>query len=102
MGAAAEPTGDLHLGSFTDDGPWVVHPTARVHILAEIGQISMHFATTHGERLAPELGLDLSTCQWDLDGVQAGLGLEQGEATTDRDVNERRQLLRRRLRRKGR
>ena len=29
-------------------------------ILGEIGEVSMHFATTHGERLAGELGIDLS------------------------------------------
>ena len=35
---------------------------------AEIGEVSMHFATAHGERLAAELGLDLSGYQVDLDG----------------------------------
>ncbi len=45
-------------------------------LLAEIGEVSMHFANNHGERIAAELGLDLSDYQVDLEGVKAGLGLD--------------------------
>jgi ubiquinone biosynthesis protein len=66
-------------------------------LLAEIGQVSMHFATTHGERLANELGFDVSGWQLDLEGVKAGLGLESEEGTTYREFQERRDLIRERL-----
>jgi hypothetical protein len=60
----------------------------------------MHFATRHGERIANDLGLDLSGYQIDLEGVKAGLGLEQGDGTTYRDLQERRELIRSRLQKK--
>jgi ubiquinone biosynthesis protein len=69
-------------------------------LLAEVGQVSMHFATTHGERIANDLGLDLSSYRIDLDGVKAGLGLEAGDGTTYRDLQERRELIRTRLQKK--
>src|SRR3546814_3921151 len=41
-------------------------------IIGEIGNVSMHFATVHGERLAGELGLDPSAgYELDLSGVKA-------------------------------
>ena len=69
-------------------------------LLAEIGQVSMHFATTHGERIANDLGLDLSGYEVDLEAVKAGLGLEAGDGTTYRDLQERRELIRTRLQKK--
>ncbi|HJR25579.1 MAG TPA: AarF/UbiB family protein [Acidimicrobiales bacterium] len=66
-------------------------------LLAEVGEVSMHFATRHGERIANELGLDLSDYQVDLEGVKAGLGLDAGDGTTYRDLQERRELIRTRL-----
>jgi ubiquinone biosynthesis protein len=71
-------------------------------LLAEIGQISMHFATTHGERLAAELGLDVSGFEVDLEGLKAGLGLDEQDGTTYRDLQERRELIRSRLQKRGR
>jgi ubiquinone biosynthesis protein len=69
-------------------------------LLAEIGQVSMHFATTHGERIANDLGLDLSGYEVDLEAVKAGLGLDAGDGTTYRDLQERRELIRTRLQKK--
>jgi ubiquinone biosynthesis protein len=66
-------------------------------ILAEIGEVTMHFATTHGERLSAELGFDLSTYNVDLDGVKAGLGLDADAGTTYKDLQERRELISKRL-----
>jgi ubiquinone biosynthesis protein len=66
-------------------------------LLAEIGEVSMHFANTHGERLAAQLGFDVSGFQIDLDGVKAGLGLDAEDGTTYRDLQERRELIRTRL-----
>jgi ubiquinone biosynthesis protein len=71
-----------------------------VDLLAEIGEVSMHFANVHGERLAAELGFDVSGYQLDLDGVKAGLGLSDDDGTTYRDLQERRELIRTRLSKK--
>ena len=67
-------------------------------ILAEIAAIAMHFATTHGERLAAEIGMDPTTYRVDLAGVKGSLGLEdEVERFTYRDLQERRELIRKRL-----
>ncbi|MGQ0832663.1 MAG: ABC1 kinase family protein [Microthrixaceae bacterium] len=68
-------------------------------IIGEIGNISMHFATTHGERLAGELGLDPGAYELDLSGVRASFGYEQGTegAVTYRDLQARREIIRTRL-----
>ena len=66
-------------------------------LLAEIGEVSMHFATTHGERLAAELGFDVSGFEIDLEGVKAGLGLDAEDGTTYRDLQARRELISSRL-----
>jgi ubiquinone biosynthesis protein len=71
-------------------------------LLAEIGEVAMHFATTHGERLASQLGIDVSGFELDLEGVKAGLGLDEQDGTTYRDLQERRDLIRNRLQKKGR
>jgi ubiquinone biosynthesis protein len=71
-----------------------------VDLLAEIGEVSMHFANVHGERLAAELGFDVSGFELDLDGVKAGLGLNADDGTTYRDLQERRELIRSRLQKK--
>ncbi len=71
-----------------------------VDLLAEIGEVSMHFANVHGERLAAELGFDVSGYRLDLDGVKAGLGLSDDDGTTYRDLQERRELIRTRLSKK--
>jgi ubiquinone biosynthesis protein len=68
-------------------------------IIGEIGAVSMHFATTHGERLAGELGLDPDAYELDLSGVRASFGYEEGfeGAVTYRDLQERREIIRNRL-----
>ena len=70
-------------------------------LLAEIGEVSMHFATAHGDRLAAELGFDVSGYKVDLEGVKAGLGLSEGDGTTYRDLQERREIIRSRLQKRG-
>jgi ubiquinone biosynthesis protein len=68
-------------------------------IIGEIGNISMHLATTHGERLAGDLGLDPTTYELDLSGVRASFGYEQGTegAVTYRELQARREIIRNRL-----
>jgi ubiquinone biosynthesis protein len=72
-------------------------------IIGEIGNVSMHFATTHGDRLAGELGLDPGAYELDLSGVRASFGYEAGTegAVTYRDLQERRQIIRDRLQKRG-
>ena len=73
-------------------------------IIAEIGAVSMHFATVHGERLAGELGLDPGSYELDLSGVRASFGYEAGTegAVTYRDLQARRDIIRARLQKRGR
>jgi ubiquinone biosynthesis protein len=67
-------------------------------IFGEIADISMHFATTHGERIAEELGLDPDAWQLDMTGVKASFGLDDSvEKLTYRDLQERRATIRGRL-----
>jgi ubiquinone biosynthesis protein len=72
-------------------------------IIGEIGNISMHFATTHGERLAGELGLDPDAYQLDLSGVRASFGYEEGTegAVTYRELQARREVIRDRLQKRS-
>ncbi len=73
-------------------------------IIGEIGHVSMHFATVHGERIAGELGLD-PDARYDLDlsGVKASFGLESSvESVSYRDLQARRDLIRSRLQKRSR
>ena len=68
-------------------------------LLAEITQISMYFAQRHGERLATELGIEATGVEFDLDGVKAGFGLDTSvESLTYRQLQERRELIQKRMR----
>jgi ubiquinone biosynthesis protein len=73
-------------------------------IIGEIGAVSMHFATTHGERLAGELGLDPDAYQLDLTGVRASFGYEEAATgpVTYRELQERREVIRSRLQKRTR
>ncbi|HLT17463.1 MAG TPA: AarF/UbiB family protein [Acidimicrobiales bacterium] len=73
-------------------------------IIGEIGNVSMHFATAHGERLAAELGMDPADYQLDLTGVRASFGLDEdtGGPVTYRDLQRRREVIRSRLQRRPR
>jgi ubiquinone biosynthesis protein len=69
-------------------------------ILAEITNISLHFATRHGARLGEELGVDVLS-ELDLTGVKAGFGVDQSvERLTHRDLQARRALIQQRMRRR--
>jgi ubiquinone biosynthesis protein len=70
-------------------------------ILGEIAQVSMRFATVHGERLANDLGIDTSSFEVDLSALKMGLGLEEEERVTYKDLAERRDLIRDRLQKRG-
>src|SRR4051794_17070067 len=67
-------------------------------IFSEIADISMHFANTHGEAIAAELGLDPEAWQLDMTGVKASFGLDESvESLTYHDLQERRAIIRDRL-----
>lgn len=69
-----------------------------IDLFAEITQISMYFASTHGERLFAEIGFDADRFQVDLTGVKDSMGLDRGlEQFTWRDLQERRDLIRTRF-----
>ncbi len=69
-------------------------------LFAEITHLSMYFATTHGERIAAEIGVAPSDYVMDLSGIKAGFGVDPSTTTTltYADLQERRDLIRSRLR----
>jgi ubiquinone biosynthesis protein len=71
-------------------------------LFAEITHISTYFATTHGERIANELGVDpedQGLYEVDLASVKASFGVTDDTSTlTARELRERRDLIRQRLR----
>ena len=72
-------------------------------IIGQIGEVSMHFATAHGERIAAELGLDTGAYELDLTGVKASFGLDESvEGVSYRDLQQRREVIRDRLSKRGR
>ncbi len=72
-------------------------------LFGEVAFIATHFATTHGQAIASELGVDPNTYRMDLDGIKAGFGVDPEEATglTYAELRERRELIRGRLRGRG-
>ncbi|MEX1217385.1 MAG: AarF/UbiB family protein [Acidimicrobiales bacterium] len=71
-------------------------------IFAEITQISMYFAQTHGEKLFAEVGFDAAAFQIDLGGVKDSIGLEHSvDRFTYRDLQERRELIKSRFEKRG-
>jgi len=72
-------------------------------LFAEITQISMYFAATHGEAIARDIGIDPRMHELDLSGIKASFGVDPDavERLTYRDLQERRELIRERFRRRG-
>jgi ubiquinone biosynthesis protein len=70
-------------------------------LFSEIAHISLYFADTHGERIAADIGIDPRTYELDMAGVKASFGVEDSvDSLTYRDIQERRETIRNRL--KGR
>ena len=68
-------------------------------LFAEITHIAMYFATTHGEKLAAEIGMDPAEWEFDPEGMKAAFGVDNTvETMTYRDLQARRDTIRRRLR----
>lgn len=67
-------------------------------ILEEITHITMYFATTHGEKIAAEMGMAPDSWELDIEGVKAGFGIsDEVDRLTYRDLQQRRETIRRRL-----
>jgi ubiquinone biosynthesis protein len=72
-------------------------------ILAEIQQVHAEIALRHGARLAAELGLDPEFAnQFDMEAIKAAMGVPGVEKLTYREVQERRDVVRKRLEEKRR
>ncbi len=69
-----------------------------VDLFAEITWIAMWFAEQHGEKIAAEMGIDLSTAAVDLDGLRASIGVDSSVQTlTHRELQQRREIIRKRF-----
>ena len=69
-----------------------------VDILGEVVAVATYFSERHGERIARDVGFDVLSAPIDLDGYRAALGSpDQTDSITFRDLQERRELNRRRL-----
>jgi ubiquinone biosynthesis protein len=76
-----------------------------VDLFGEIAHVANYMASAHGERIADEIGFKADRWELDIDGMRAAMGLPaDGETITHRDLQERRQVIRKRMeeRRKGR
>ena len=68
-------------------------------LFAEVTHIATHFATTHGQTIVSQLGMTQTEWELDLDGVKAGFGVnpDEFESLTYAELQERRELIRKRL-----
>jgi len=72
-------------------------------LLGEVASISLYFAQHHGEHLARDLGIDAEAVEFDLEGVKASFGVDATtESLTYRELQERRKLINKRMRERGR
>lgn len=71
-------------------------------LFAEIAHIATYFATTHGPDLAQQVGMDPEEYEFDPDGVRAAFGVDDTvESMTYRELQDRRELIKNRLRSHG-
>lgn len=67
-------------------------------LIEEFASLSMHLATTHGDRFAQELGMSVEAMEVDESAIRSGFGIVDGEdPVTYRELQARRELIRRRL-----
>lgn len=67
-------------------------------LFAEIAQLSLYFATRHGERILADVGIDPRDVEVDLTGVKASMGVDEStERLTHRELRRRRETIRRNL-----
>ena len=69
-----------------------------VDIFGEIAHVAEHMATRHGEEIAKQIGIEPGAFDIDLTGVKNSFGLGEGVQTlTHRELQERRQLMQKRM-----
>src|SRR5689334_151115 len=67
-------------------------------LIGEVMAVHTYFAQVHGERILAELGIDPSETVVEVDAVKAGFGVPADvERLTFRDLQERREVIRRRM-----
>ncbi len=68
-------------------------------MFAVVTNIATHFATTHGPKIAAQLGMAEQSWEVDVDGLKAGFGVDPNErdSLTYAELRERRSLIQRRL-----
>jgi ubiquinone biosynthesis protein len=72
-------------------------------LFGEIAQLSLYFATRHGDRIFADVGIDPRRVELDLSGVKASFGVDDDtEGLTHRQLQERRATIRRNLTGRGR
>ena len=72
-------------------------------IFAELADITTYFATAHGAQLASDMGVAVESWQMDLTGIKASYGVDPDvtESLTYRELQERRDVIKARMARKG-
>ena len=70
-----------------------------VDVIGEIVKVVMYFHERHGDRIAREMGVEPGAIPTlDVAGIRASLGVDETvDAITYRELQERRELIRRRL-----
>jgi ubiquinone biosynthesis protein len=64
-------------------------------LFGQIAEVSVYFATRHGDRIAADVGVDPRGIDVDLTGVRASFGIEDPEARlTHRELRARRETIR--------
>ncbi len=67
-------------------------------LFSEVQEIAAYFTSRYGERIAHDIGIDPRLHPIDMNGVRAAVGVgEDVEALTYRDLQARRELIRRRM-----
>ena len=69
-----------------------------VDLFGEITHLAMYFAQTHGAEIAAAIGVEQESYEVDLSAVKASFGVDDTvDSLTYRDLQERRELIRKRL-----
>ncbi len=69
-----------------------------IDLFAEIAHIAVHFAATHGNRIADEIDFDNTSFEVDMDGIRDAFGVDRSvDSLTYNDLQERRELIKKRL-----
>ncbi|MHB8464216.1 MAG: ABC1 kinase family protein [Acidimicrobiales bacterium] len=69
-----------------------------VDLFAEVTKVATYMATRHGDRILNDIGIDPRSLPVNLDGLKASMGLEsQTGAVTYRELQERRQIIQKRM-----